>query len=56
MKKNKNKKVVKLTSPLHEALDELELWKLDAQQSALSPDKPNLSPNEIDCLKAVLGF
>ncbi|HVN25547.1 MAG TPA: hypothetical protein VMT71_16385 [Syntrophorhabdales bacterium] len=26
------------------------------QKSALSPAKPNLSPNEIDTLKAVLGF
>ena len=25
----------------------------NAQKSALSPDHPNLSPNEIDCLKAV---
>ena len=27
-----------------------------AQKAALSPDKPNLSPNEIDTLKALLGF
>ena len=26
------------------------------QKSALSPDSPNLSPDEIDTLKAVLGF
>ena len=26
------------------------------QKSALLPDSPNLSPNEIDTLKAVLGF
>ena len=26
------------------------------QKSALLPDSPNLSPNEIDSLKAVLGF
>ncbi len=26
------------------------------QKSALSPDRPNLSPNEIDTLKALLGF
>ncbi len=26
------------------------------QKSALLPDRPNLSPNEIDSLKAVLGF
>ncbi len=26
------------------------------QKSALSPDCPNLSPNEIDRLKALLGF
>ena len=27
-----------------------------AQKAVLSPDKPNLSPNEIDTLKALLGF
>jgi hypothetical protein len=26
------------------------------QKSALLPDSPNLSPNEIDTLKALLGF
>ena len=26
------------------------------QRSALSPDTPNLSPNQIDYLKALLGF
>jgi len=27
-----------------------------AQKAALSPDKPNLSPNEIDTMKALIGF
>ncbi len=30
--------------------------RLYAIQKALYPDRPNLSPNEIDDLKAVLGF
>jgi len=70
--KNKEGKILKRTGQLHEALDGMRLENLypdtqgelnavmlpqyRAQKSALSPDTPNLSPNEIDCLKAILGF
>jgi hypothetical protein len=69
MSKNIKQKALKLKSRMNEVRRELQLAKLypdamlidgamqyGAQKSALLPDSPNLSPDEIDSLKAVLGF
>ena len=69
MSKNTKRKALKLKSRMNEVRRELQLAKLypetmlidgatrySVQKSALLPSSPNLSPNEIDSLKAMLGF
>ncbi len=69
MVRNTKRRMLKLKRRLNEARRELQLANLypdmmlldgpmqySVKKSALLPDRPNLSPNEIDSLMAVLSF